>query len=390
MNTDRITLVKDYEDEDGLHVILENIPMCVANAIRRTILSDIPVVVIRTENSSINECNITGNTSRFHNEIVKQRLSCIPIMVKDLDEIKDYTLQLNVQNNSDYEFRIVTSDDFKLQHKDNTFMEEHELKRIFPHDKISNYPIEFLRLRPSIGTTIPGEKIALSANFSISTAGVDGMFNAVSKCTYHNVIDAESVKNLWRYYEEQLKAEDKSSQEIEFEKKNFENLDAQRAYKIDANGDPNAFEFEIKTIGQYTNYELFQKSCEIIISKAKQFIEDIESNSENVPIHQSKMSKELGYTSVISAIEDSYDIILLNEDYTMGYLYEYFLFNMFYSEEGRLSFIGFKKYHPHDDYSVLRVCSPTGTLKYIKEKVIESSQKIIEVFKNIQRKFDRT
>ena len=102
------------------------------------------------------------------------------------------------------------------------------------------------------------------------------------------------------------------------------------------------------------------------------------------------MSKELGYTSVISAIEDSYDIILLNEDYTMGYLYEYFLFNMFYSEEGRLSFIGFKKYHPHDDYSVLRVSSPTGTLKYIKEKVIESSQKIIEVFKNIQRKFDRT
>ena len=53
MNTDRITLVKDYEDEDGLHVILENIPMCVANAIRRTILSDIQVVVIRTENSSI-------------------------------------------------------------------------------------------------------------------------------------------------------------------------------------------------------------------------------------------------------------------------------------------------------------------------------------------------
>ena len=67
-----VSLVKNYEDEEGLHFILKDIHVSVANAIRRTILSDIPVVVIRTETSDINQCQITINTSRFHNEIVKQ------------------------------------------------------------------------------------------------------------------------------------------------------------------------------------------------------------------------------------------------------------------------------------------------------------------------------
>ena len=77
---------KDYEDEEGLHFVLKDVHVSVANAIRRTVLSDIPVVCIRTETSDINKCKITANTSRFHNEIVKQRLSCIPIMTKELTE----------------------------------------------------------------------------------------------------------------------------------------------------------------------------------------------------------------------------------------------------------------------------------------------------------------
>ena len=77
---------KNYEDDGVLHFIIEDIPVCLANGIRRTIMSDIPVIAIRTETSSINQCQIETNTSRFHNEIIKQRLSCIPIISQDLEE----------------------------------------------------------------------------------------------------------------------------------------------------------------------------------------------------------------------------------------------------------------------------------------------------------------
>ena len=59
-------------------------------ALRRTILSDIPVVVFRTSPEEENNCIIDKNTTRFNNEIVKQRLSCIPICIADPEKSSRY------------------------------------------------------------------------------------------------------------------------------------------------------------------------------------------------------------------------------------------------------------------------------------------------------------
>ena len=50
----------------------------IANAIRRTILSDIECVVFKTTPHSENKVDIHINTTRMNNEILKQRLTCIP------------------------------------------------------------------------------------------------------------------------------------------------------------------------------------------------------------------------------------------------------------------------------------------------------------------------
>ena len=44
-----------------------------------------------------NKCNIITNTCGLNNEIVKHRLSCIPIHIKDVEEfpLKNYILELN-------------------------------------------------------------------------------------------------------------------------------------------------------------------------------------------------------------------------------------------------------------------------------------------------------
>ena len=83
-------VTKNYENDGILHFIVEDVPICIANGLRRTIISDIPVVVVRTENSKINQAQVQTNTSRFHNEIIKQRLSCIPFITQDLEELPEH------------------------------------------------------------------------------------------------------------------------------------------------------------------------------------------------------------------------------------------------------------------------------------------------------------
>ena len=56
--------LKDFsEDSDILKFTLHDVEVSVANALRRTILSDIPIVVIETETHDKNKCHIK-KTSR--------------------------------------------------------------------------------------------------------------------------------------------------------------------------------------------------------------------------------------------------------------------------------------------------------------------------------------
>ena len=88
---------------DILSFTLSGVNVSLANAIRRTMLSDIPQVVFRTTPYDKNKATIIANTSRFNNEIIKQRLSCIPIFIKNVNEfpLKKFYLEVNVENNTD-------------------------------------------------------------------------------------------------------------------------------------------------------------------------------------------------------------------------------------------------------------------------------------------------
>ena len=81
-----IPVLKDFLDEDDIFQFqISNVDVCFVNAIRRTILSDIDVCCIEFDSNEEDnkKINITVNTGRLHNEILKHRLSCIPIYIKD-------------------------------------------------------------------------------------------------------------------------------------------------------------------------------------------------------------------------------------------------------------------------------------------------------------------
>ena len=72
----QIELIETVDDSFGF--TLSGINVSLANAVRRTILSDIPLVVFRTTPNEQNKCTILANTSRLNNEIIKQIGNAVP------------------------------------------------------------------------------------------------------------------------------------------------------------------------------------------------------------------------------------------------------------------------------------------------------------------------
>ena len=138
-----------FENNNVYHFTLTGVNVSIANALRRIVLSEIPTVVFRTENNDINQCTITKNTTRLHNEILKQRLSCVPVHMpmNDIDLLPGtHILEVDVKNNTDT-MMFVTTQHFRIKKKDtNTYLSEQEQRNIFPPNKITNSYIDFSKM----------------------------------------------------------------------------------------------------------------------------------------------------------------------------------------------------------------------------------------------------
>ena len=374
--------LKDFsEDQDVLRFTLHGVEVCFANALRRTILSDIPVIVIKTDNFENNQCTIKENTGRLHNEIVKQRLSCIPIhstVLRDSESEKalpgNYSLVVDVENNTE-NIIFVTTEDFQLRdnNNDGKILSKDEMDKVFPglfpkNVQTQSY-IDFIRLRPKIGNDVSGEKISLTAEFSISTAKENSMYNVVSKCSYGNTQDKSKISNVWDKMEEKMRSEGETTADIQFQKENFRLLDAQRHF-ID-----NSFDFVIQTIGIYDNKDIVRKACAVLQNKFIDMVEIIDAGELPVYISETTM-------------DHCYDIHLEGEDYTVGKILEYVLYSKYYEKEKTLTYCGFKKYHPHDEHSVIRLAYVDKQDKSVVNHYFrESCVDIQDVFKNIYKMF---
>jgi DNA-directed RNA polymerase subunit L len=355
------------EEKNTLLFTLSGINVSLANAIRRTILSDIPQVVFRTSPYEKNQCTIFTNTTRFNNEIIKQRLACIPVHIKDFDNLplKNYLLEIEMENDTD-SMMYVTTENFKIKNvATNTYLSEKDTRSIFPPDDYTGFFIDLLRLRPRISEEIPGEKIHLVCKFDIGTAKEEGMYNVVSTCSYAFTQDQDKVEQILSKKMQEWRDEDKTKDEIEFESKNWRLLEAMRIVK------PDSFDFAIETIGVFTNQELLVKACEVLIQGLKDLDSAFQTDDDSlVKIVKSE-----------NTLANSYDILLEKEDYTLGKILEYVLYTKFYEGVKSMTYCGFKKMHPHDDGSVIRIgykepIEKTG----IKQNIVEALKEAIHIY----------
>lgn len=376
------TVIIHEDNGKELLFTLENVDVSVANAIRRTILSNIGTIVFRTTPHEMNDCVIHKNNTRLNNEIIKQRLSCIPIhylhTVSD-DDVEDMILELDVENTSS-EYRMVTTKDFKIKSKSSgKYMDEETLRLVFPPSRTvyealhKEYFIDFVKLRPRIAD-VPGEHLHLSCAFSYGFAKEDGMFNVVSTCSYGFTKDESRIPAEFEKKREELEAKGLSPPEIQFALKDWLLLDSFRITK------QNSFDFIIETVGVYTNKEIVKKACQHLI----QLFRDIDGICKVEKCQYGVMPNE-------------YTIYINEDDYTIGKVIEKMLYKEYFeggsdgSQDQLINFCGFRKAHPHDTYAIVNVCYKDSLEEDYEEVVMSHlhyiAEQAIGILSTIMAKF---
>ena len=359
------------------------------NAIRRTVLSEIPTVVILGSSIDISE-----NSSRLHNEILKHRLGCIPVYgtgstLREMQQFAEtYEFVLDVSNPSSPDILDVTTEHFVVREKGTgKVLSRPQQLAHFPPDPLTRDFILFTRLRPRVGQCsgtggtggteddedtqenhrpvtgggggggggggefahIPCEKVRLNAGFGVSCARENAMYNVVSKCKFRNTVDKEAGEDEWTKREHALQLQEGiTMEEIAFAKKNFFLLDAERLCI------PNSFEFTVQSLGMLENMEIVKMACEILIAKLQDIHTRCQTNAMTM-IAESNTTLEFGF-----------DIRLDGEDDSVGRMIEFIGYEKYYRLGRRaddpatgidkvLSFCGFVKVHPHNTFSIIRL-----------------------------------
>ena len=318
------------ETKGILQFQLSGVDKSFANAIRRTLIGNIPIQVMNPE-----DCDIHVNTSRFTNEIIKARLACIPIHETNIH--KTMTIECSKKNDTTHLLYLTTQD----------------LKpALFPSkpligldgSKEERY-IDWIRLRPD-------EEISFSCKTSVGTSNQCGTYNSVGTCSYGFTQNVEASERAWGEKERTTTKED------------WDLLDAKR-YTI-----PNSFDFIVESIGVFTNKQLLTLSSTILTLQLEQ------------------CSKSMTIQPSITTIEDCYEVSITGDytigtihipmqgDYTLGKLIEFELYQRFLAKE--ITYVAFYKKHPHDTFGVLKIAAKGATPESIHIMVENACTKCIQ------------
>ena len=324
------------EDNDTLTFTLSGVNVSLANALRRIMLSEIPCVVFRTTPYAASKITILSNTTRLNNELIKQRISCVPIHISDTSfPIDNYEVIIEKKNESDV-IEYVTTGDIRIKDlQSDKFLSEAAVRAIFPPNKITGDYIDLARLRPKLSEDIDGEELMLTSRLDIGTAKQDGAFNVVSTASYGFTKDTVKVNDYLTAMEKDLKDQGVDQDTIDFKKKDWLLLGAETLSV------PDSFDFTVESVGQFTNMDICYRAADVMLTKLATFEQAIKTNPELIQTTE-------------TTLDNGFDVKLIGEDYTLGKALEYVLYEKYY-KRGVMNFCGFRKPHPHIDESIIRL-----------------------------------
>lgn len=291
-------------------------PVTFVNAIRRTTLSGLPVVVIQ-------DVEILDNTSQIPHEMLKHRTEMLPVNVtpEDSSTIHDSKIELRILPDKESDkVRVITTDDFVI---------ESSRGKILMKDRDFDTPILFLRVRP-------GESVHLKGRLGIDSKNA----SQVSVCSTKWHIDIEREKVDKKIYIE------KGGDPIAFD--NFYN---QYSYSRDENDRPNWIDMTIESVGVLTCKDILKYAVGILRSQLESYAKEA--------LEKINREKEVG----------SYYVSIEQGGHTLGALLQ----EVMYSDEN-VEFVGYDIPHPLRNTMVLRFHtkkSPESILKNAVDSIKE-------------------
>lgn len=358
--------ISKVEEQNGkLSIDINNVMLPFINGIRRTILSSINVVGIKGFPHDICDINIIENDTNLNNEIIKHRVTCIPVHVLKPDKPlwKGIKVVLNVQNDTDQIMPVTSENITIIQLETGNKISESMTRKIFPPDPITNDYVLICYLAPVSDKMKKPNQIYFEATFSIVNPKVNSVYNCVSNANFSNTIDIEKQELAWAEFQKTLPPDSN----MEKEKQNWKVLKGQHYYQ------ENCFNFTVKSIGFYSNKEIINKACRIISLDL-----DNISKKHGVTIEKSKKT----------VMPNSYDIVIENQSYTIGNILKKMIYDNFYGKD--VTYVGFIVEHPHDSFSVLRISySTTVDEEYVLKTLTDGCRISIEYIQALSALFEQ-
>ena len=316
LNNDTLTfdLVNDKKD----------IKISLANAIRRTIISDIQVYAIDDKTVVFHE-----NNSVLNNEFLKHRLSLIPIN-SNLEGVDYDNLLITCKKSNDNEtIEGVYVKDFEVMDTNTDTIIENSL--IFPYPAIL-----FAKIKNN-------QFISFESKITKNSSEHGGSaFSPVSTCIYTFKIDKKEADEI-------------SNSLDEDKKKSFLNQDIQRVYEKNDIGEPNVYQFVVESIGFYDCLKIMDLSLDSLMSKL-------------ITVKEELLNKKSLKIKLVENLEnpDFFDFLIDQENETLGNLLSTYL-----AYDKNVFYCGYLIQHPLKKNIILR-------LKLVNDNNLENVLSIID------------
>ena len=336
----------NYNNKAERHTfIINDVDLGIVNAIRRIILSEIPIVGFYGEDEPT--IDIKYNSGPLHNEFMIHRIGLIPLHITEEItenyEDGDYEFEFNIENKGNETINITTNN-FSGKYKGKELTKE-ELKIIFPANKISKNYILITRLRPN-------EHLHLIATAVKKTGKLNASFSPVSLSNFYFIEDTTEIKE--------------------------EILERQRNYIKNKYGDPISIEFQLEPINALSYKYLFKKSIEIIIEKLEILIEKLVN--KEIPIEP------------VNSCNNSFNFQIDNEDDTLGNLIQSILHNKYIRNNKKFreydcTYIGYICPHPLINQLIIRFSLSTDDISVYELFFIENCKEIIKIMEELKNEW---
>ena len=354
------------QDFETLNFEVYGLTSSFCNALRRIMISEIETIGFRSSYDEESDIIIEKNTSSLHNEFLGHRLSLLPIHYPP-KEIKDYVKDkyefiIDIVNNSDDKMDVTSKDIKILDKATGKYLSEAQTRNFFPPGRISKDFILINRLKPNQIEGSDGETLKIIMKADKGIGKEHSRYTPTCVSVFTNKIDETKVESSFK--EKLTKREDTpSAEEIKEMARSFRLSEGERHYFVDENGEPNVFEFTVECDGRIPPHIILNNSLFILEKKLNQF----RSNLNNEEVITFKNS---------DCIMNSFDVLVQDEDYTLGYILQKYMYILYQNKEPKdIKFVSSDVPHPLENILSFRIALENSVDR---ENSIKNIKKIFE------------